>query len=178
MSAVSEQSPFELLQEIEQRSKGQLKGFPVQEEVKTEWLGVAFQVRSHTLLAPMTEVSEVFSPPNLAPVPGVKSWLLGIANMRGNLLPVIDLEGFLYGNNLARDFGTQRIIAVENAGLKVSAILGLKRFWVDEQVETAPLLDRELQPFVDSAFRREAAHYGVFNISKLVGSELFLDVAV
>jgi len=178
MSVVSEQSPFELLQEIEHRSKGQFKGFLVEEEVKTEWLGVAFKIRGHTLLAPMTEVSEVFSPPNLAPVPGVKSWLLGIANMRGNLLPVIDLEGFLYGNNLARDFGNQRIIAVENAGLKVSAILGLKRFWIDEEVVAPSHIDRELQPFVDSAYRREAAHYGVFNVSKLVGNELFLDVAV
>ena len=178
MSAHSEQSPFELLLEIQHRSKGRVKGFPVQEEVKTEWLGVAFEIRGHTLLAPMTEVSEVFSPPNLAPVPGVKSWLLGIANMRGNLLPVIDLEGFLYGNNLPKDFGKQRIIAVENAGLKVNAILGLKRFWVDEQVVPPSRIDGELQAFVDSAYRREEERYGVFNVAKLIGSELFLDVAV
>ena len=38
------------------------------------------------------DVNEILFMPTLAPVPGTKPWLLGVANVRGNLVPVVDLR--------------------------------------------------------------------------------------
>jgi twitching motility protein PilI len=43
------------------------------------------------------EVNEILTLPVLTPVPGTRSWLLGVANVRGNLVPVIDLRDFIEG---------------------------------------------------------------------------------
>ena len=42
------------------------------------------------------EAREVLGVPSpLTRVPGAKSWILGLANIRGQLLPIIDLRAFL-----------------------------------------------------------------------------------
>ena len=47
------------------------------------------------LLTRMGEVSEILDPPDYTRVPGVKDWVVGIANVRGSLLPLMDLKGFV-----------------------------------------------------------------------------------
>ena len=43
------------------------------------------------------EVVEILPMPQVTPVPGAQPWLLGVANIRGNLLPIVDLKQFLEG---------------------------------------------------------------------------------
>jgi twitching motility protein PilI len=176
----SSNSPFELLSSIEQKSRTKAEGLPVLEEIKEEWLGIAFKLRNQILLAAMTEVSEIVTRPTLTNIPGVKPWVLGIANMRGNLLPVMDLEGLLYGETNTKELKHQRIIAVKcstlTAGLRVNAVFGIKHFWVDERNEQLPELDLQLQPFVTTSFKRTTEHYGVFDVAKLAESDVFMEV--
>jgi purine-binding chemotaxis protein CheW len=46
---------------------------------------------------PMESVAEVGRPPSLTRVPGVPSWLAGVANWRGRVLAVLDLRPLLAG---------------------------------------------------------------------------------
>ena len=62
---------------------------------QSEWRGVVFEVGGQQLIAPMGEVSEVLSMPEFTSVPMAQPWLLGIANVRGRLLPLTDLAKFL-----------------------------------------------------------------------------------
>ena len=180
MSIRPSNSPFELLSSIEQKSRTEALGLPVLEEIKEEWLGIAFKLRNQILLAAMDEVSEIVSLTALTNVPGVKPWVLGIANMRGNLLPVMDLQGLLYGENNTIDLKHQRTIVVNRstitAGLRVDAVFGIKHFWVDERNEQLPELDPKLRPFITTSFKRTTEHYGVFSVEKLAESDLFLEV--
>ena len=181
MSAKRGISPFELLLDIDTRSRHHSSGFPEAQNNRREWVGIGFEVSNAHLLAPMSEVSEVVLPPKVAPVPGVKPWVLGIANMRGNLLPIMDLHGFLYGGNQAEE-RNQRVLVVSyaavTAGLLVDAVMGLKHFWIEEETDELPRIDDELAPFVESAYQRSNEHFAVFNVAKLIQSELFLDIAV
>lgn len=175
-------APFDLLLDIERRSRAKARGFPVQEEVREEWVGIAFKVRGNALVTPLQAVAEVVTPSGVANVPGVKPWVLGIANMRGTLLPIMDLEGFLFGKNAPSDLHTRRALVVEYAGhasgLLVDALAGRKHFWVDERSEQLPVLDREVRPYVRYAYESEGERYGLFELSTLVESHSFLDVAV
>lgn len=175
-------SPFEILLDIEHRHAACSTGARAGEEFRHEWLGVAFELRRQTLLAPISHVAEVLAPPALTSVPGVKLWVLGLANMRGNLLPVLDLQGLLYGKNVALALQPQRVMVVNHAGISagllVDAVLGIKHFRIDERIEDIPALDVELQPFVAYGYRETVKQYGVFELAKFIESEMFLDVAI
>ena len=61
-----------------------------------EWVGVGFRLGTERFLVPRGEVREVLMvPPAITRVPGAKSWVRGLANVRGHLLPVVDLKEFL-----------------------------------------------------------------------------------
>lgn len=174
-------SPFELLLDIDAKSRQHASGFPAVEEPTEEWVGIAFELRETRLLAPMSDVTEVVAPPKMAHIPGVKPWVMGIANLRGTLLPIMDLQGFIFANNSLADPRNQRVLVISqdgvSAGLLVDAVLGLKHFWADDRAEEFPAMDEELRMFTDAAYRRLDEHYAVFSVTKLIQSEPFLDVA-
>lgn len=182
MAVDAQPHPFELLLAIDRNSKHHAAGFPLKEEVREEWTGIAFRLREYALVAPMAAVLEVVTPLAMAQVPGVKPWVLGVANMRGILLPIMDLQGFLYGANTSSDPASQRVLVIRHervsVGLLVDAVLGLKHFFADERSRELPELDLELSLYVRSSFSNGAERYAVFDIAKLVKSEPFMDVTV
>ncbi|MEA3411886.1 MAG: chemotaxis protein CheW [Pseudomonadota bacterium] len=182
MSSAQSRKVIELLHGMQQRATRLAAGLPVMEASREEWVGIAFQLRQHTLLAPMTEVTEVITPPSLAHLPHTKTWVKGIANMRGNLLPVIDLQSMLFGGSLPADPKSQRVIVVDlegiSTGLLVDSVQGLKHFWAEEVQGPPAGLEPALQPFVQQSFASAGESFGVFGLMSLVYSEAFLDAAV
>ena len=74
-------------------------------------------------------------------VPGANRWLLGIANLRGHLLPLIDVK-LLLGSGRTTLRRTTRVISVNHrevpAGLVVDEVLGFRRFMDHEFTNEAP----------------------------------------
>jgi len=182
MAAEATQSPFELLGALDQRCRSRAVGLPRLEDAREEWTGVLFRLHGVEMLAPMDEVGEIVSVTSVAPVPGVKSWVLGIANMRGNLLPVMDLQAFLFDEKPIADPASRRLLVVSYegvvAGLVIDAVLGMRHFWRDEIAEELPSLDERIRPFITYSFSRLGEHYPVFSPFRLAESEGFMDVAV
>ena len=59
---------------------------------------MAFRLSSENFLVAREETREVLGFPSVVTrVPGAKAWIRGIANVRGTLLPVVDLRAFLGG---------------------------------------------------------------------------------
>src|SRR6202046_83953 len=88
--------PFELLAELERR--GRAVSAQVNQEGTTgrEWVGVALRMAGDLYLVAREETREVLGlPPTLTRVPGAKQWIKGLANVRGQLLPVVDLRPVL-----------------------------------------------------------------------------------
>ena len=91
-------------------------------------LGVVVGDR-HCLLD-LREASEITNLMQVTKVPLTKDWYLGLANVRGNLIGVVDLERFLGGEQQARG-KESRVIVVSSAlsgtsGFMVSRVLGLR----------------------------------------------------
>ena len=58
-----------------------------------EWVGVALRMAGELYLVAREEAREVLGVPSpLTRVPGAKTWILGLASIRGQLLPIIDLR--------------------------------------------------------------------------------------
>ena len=179
LAALVEQ-PFELLQEMERRSRAAHAGQGVG-DVPEEWVGVGFRIGEEQFVASRDHVREVLMlPDTLTRVPGARRWLLGIANLRGHLLPLIDLK-LLLGSGRTTLRRTTRVVSVNHrevpAGLVVDEVLGFRRFadheFASEAAETIVRCDR----FLGGTYQRADESWPVFNLFDLVESNLFLQAA-
>jgi len=103
---------FELLLDIDRRCRLLAADLPSQETRLQGWSGIGFRVGEQWFVAPMREVAEVLHEPRCTLMPGVKTWIRGVANLRGRLLPVMDLGGFL-GHALSKADKQRRVLVVE-----------------------------------------------------------------
>ena len=107
-------SPFLVLADYEQRSLAHVAGLPEQLDAPGLWRGVAYRVGSHRLASGFDEVVEIMPLPLVSHVPGSLPWMLGVANVRGTLLPVVDLKQFLEGERTVLH-ENQRALVVRQA---------------------------------------------------------------
>jgi twitching motility protein PilI len=124
--------PFELLKELEKRSRAVAASSVAEAETGQEWVGVAFRMGGETFLVAREETREVLGyPAAVTRIPGAKSWVRGLANVRGALMPMLDLRQFL-GSGATASGRNTRIIVVNHrdipAGLMVDEVLGFRRF--------------------------------------------------
>lgn len=174
------QTPFQILLGIDQRCRACAAGLPSQQEMQQTWSGIGFRMGERCFVAPMGEVSEVLHEPRFTLLPGVKSWVKGVANVRGRLLPVMDLCGF-FGNELSPLRKLRRLLVVDHheifAGLTVDEVFGMQHFPVDAFSEQMPPLEAKIQPFIHGVFQREQA-WLVFSPHALAQHQEFIEVAV
>ncbi len=179
LAALVEQ-PFELLQEMEQRSVA-ARSDQGAGSMPAEWVGVSFRIGEEQFVADREQVREVLMlPETMTRVPGARRWLLGIANLRGHLLPLVDLK-LMLGSGRTTLRRMTRVISVNHrdvpAGLVVDEVLGFRRFmdheFVNEAQETRVRCDR----FVSGSYQRGEESWPVFNLFDLVESNMFLQAA-
>ena len=129
---------FELLWQIDQRCRLLAADLPSQPGRQDRWSGIGFRLGEHWYVTPMGEVSEVLHEPRCTQLPGVKPWVKGVANLRGRLLPIMDLCGF-FGHELSPLRKQRRVLVVEHndvfAGLLVDEVFGLQHFEQDSFAE-------------------------------------------
>ena len=174
-------SPYALLREIEQRSRGMAMGLPQQVEVRRTWSGIGFRVGDLLMVSSLGEISEILVYPRMTRVPQARSWVKGIANVRGNLLPVMDLRGFIEGEttDLHR---RSRVLVIQSenltAGLLVDEAMGMRHFFDEERVGGLSSLPDTYREFVSAGYKQGNTQWGVFSMSRLAANKRFLEVAV
>lgn len=174
-------SPFEVLKGVEDECLSKAAGLPILDDIKQSWTGIGFRIGDSILIAAMDEVAEILNMPPYTPIPGVRSWMVGLANVRGNLLPLLDLKGYITGQDLQSRKDCRVLVAKNEGamtGLVVDEILGLKHFYLEEQAFEIPSLADNLRPYIVMAFKHADEHWPVFSFKKLVQQEKFLQIAI
>jgi twitching motility protein PilI len=172
--------PFELLKELERQSRAAHAG-QGSEGLASEWVGIGFRIGDEQFVAGRREVREVLMlPQTMTRVPGAKRWVLGIANLRGHLLPLIDLKMLLGSGRTALRRAT-RVISVNHreipAGLVVDEVLGFRRFRDQEFADRWPPTVVRCDRYLDGAYRRGHDTWPVFDLFGLLESSSFLQAA-
>ena len=172
--------PYALLQNIENRSRTKALGIPQQLEIRKTWTGVGFRLGNNYLLSTLEEVNEILVSPEMTRVPNALSWVKGIANVRGMLLPIMDLSGFIEG--VALDAGRKtRVLLIKKdelvSGLMVDEVFGMRHFFEEERVANVPNISESLNKYIHGAFEQGDKHWGIFNMDKLVADPEFINVA-
>lgn len=177
---MSEQA-YSLLAELDNQSKRHAAELPSIQEVQATWSGIGFRMGSNYYVAPMDEVSEVIDVPVFTIVPGVKSWVRGIANVRGRLLPIMDLSSFLKTAGKDREVN-RRVIVVDKedmfSGLLVDEVLGMQHFAKDSYEEKVVSCGELIDPFVNGAYAKEDQAWHLFKLFELADDPQFLEAAV
>ena len=172
-------SPYELLKQLDERFRQNSSGLPVARGVIEDWLGIGFSINDTPLLARMDEVEEILPIPDTIRVPGVKRWVIGLANIRGNLMPVLDMNGYLFGAS-TRIRKESRILVVNKqgvvAGLLVDEVFGLRRFKPDDQRDESLPNAGTLGEYLSGVFVDQVRRWSIFNVEKLTRAESFLRV--
>src|SRR5277367_2228871 len=173
--------PFELLKELEKRSRSVAANSVAEAATGQEWVGVAFRMGGETFLAAREETREVLGyPAAVTRIPGSKSWVKGLANIRGQLLPMLDLRQFL-GSGATASGRNTRVVVVNHreipAGLVVDEVLGFRRFAETEFNAEAPPTVIRCDSYLAGAFRRGGEVWPVLSLKSLVEGQSFLQVA-
>ena len=171
---------LDLLKDIRKSTFSNSAPLPLRENTQAVWQGLGFQLGGIRLVSPMGEVGEIIKLPKLAALPVVKSWMRGIANVRGRLIPIIDLhEYFQLTPTVQRS--QWRVLVVEDtdlaAGLLIEQSLGIQHFMEDsfESVETDEL--KTVGPHVNGAFRHGGRMFYQIDLQSILRDEKFFDVA-
>jgi twitching motility protein PilI len=173
--------PFDLLKEIERRSKWALAGAIGDDVDVEEWVGIGFRLGDEQFIVSRDRVREVLMvPPLITRVPGARSWVRGLANVRGHLLPIIDLKEFL-GSGTNSGSREARVLALHGidypVGLIVDEVYGFRRFLDSERADQVPQTIIRCEHLLDGMFERGVETWPVFNVDRLQSSEDFQNAA-
>lgn len=133
MSAVN--ASFAKLLDYEQRAAGDAEYAGDAEAGHGDWAGIAFSIGDSRLVCSVENVQEFLPLPQMTRVPGTKPFILGLANVRGDLVTVVDLGCFLNGVRSNLTMRTRLLSSTlrgRPVGLLVDEVFGQRNFIAGE----------------------------------------------
>ena len=124
------------------------------------------------------KVREIIKLPPITAVPQVAPWIKGVINLRGKVIPVVDLR--LKFNVAASDYTDRTCIIVVEVGLRASTMLmGIIVDSVSdvmsvaaEELEEAPAFgDRSAAAYVDGLAKVKGAVKILLNVDRVCGAD-------
>lgn len=146
------------------------------------WDGLVYRLNDYYLTSSIKEIEEIISPGEIIPVPGAKPWLLGLANIRGNLTTIVDLGGYLFGQRSPLKSSSRLLLSNlegKPMAILVDEVFGQRHFANSQAAENAvdPSDWSDVGAFIEREFELEDRKWGVFSVSRLSKQETFLDGA-
>jgi twitching motility protein PilI len=169
-------TPFEVLADYERRSLAHVAGLPEQIDAPGLWRGIGFRVGIRYFISVIGDVNEILTSPPLTQVPGTHRWLLGVANVRGNLVPIVDLRDFIEGERSVLTESTRVLIVRQHAGsvgLLIDEVLGQRSFSEEQRADAIGEADERYQRFVGENIQLGDVLWGLFSMASLVRAAEF-----
>jgi twitching motility protein PilI len=166
--------PFELLEKLEERLRAARIDYAAGQQ--EYWIGLGFRLGEDWLVTPREEVREVIVPPPLTRVPRTRPWFAGLANVRGNLLPVVDLQQLMgVGAHIAGDRGRVLVLNSEDVpvGFLVDEVAGYRQFVPPDQKHSLADGAGPVEPYLLGAFERDGRVWRAFSLHKVTLSDTF-----
>jgi twitching motility protein PilI len=165
------EDPFDLLLAYEAGARAHSARAAEQAEAPGLWRGIGYRVGRHWMISSIAEVNEILTLPPMTPVPGTKPWLLGVANVRGNLAAIVDLKFFLEGERTMLGDRARVLLARQPGGLVgllVDEVAGQRNLTDENQPLDEAEDDPRYRPFVRARFAVDGRTWGVFSMAALM----------
>jgi len=166
--------PFELLTEYERLS---LKHKVAVEkiDIADQWSGVGFKVDETNFVLAIDQIVEVLIITETTKIPGISSWVLGLGNIRGNLLPLIDFKSYLYSKPTKITAHTRMVVINQQAGqigLVVDEVFGQKHFQKSQLTES-----NDSVKYSKVAYKEDEEMWYVLEAEMLINDSAFQNAA-
>lgn len=173
---------YALLADYERRSRAHAPGLPEQIEAPGLWRALGYRVGEHRFLSGIDEIAEILtSSPPVTSLPAAQPWLLGVANVRGSLIAMVDLKQFLF-NQRTHVTGRARVLVVKqaggNVGLLVDELLGQRNVTDADRVGAEGEADPGLARFVTENVTLGGQRLGRFSMVDLTRATEFQHAAL
>jgi len=131
---------------------------------------------SDTLMGiPLSSGLEIGHLPDITPLPNLPDWVLGISNIRGDIISIIDFKGFFGWPSRGPERGN-RFIVVHNEDMKVGimvdgimGILTLDR--IDTDIRDSPFEREEISLYIAGFVISEKQPLYILDTDKLLSSQ-------
>lgn len=171
--------PFELLLLLEHKLRA--AKLDIAAGQAQTWTGLGFRIGKTWLATPKEDVREVIVPPKPTRVPNAKPWMHGVANVRGELLTIVDLRHFL-GLEAAAEGRAQRVLVFNServpAGFLVDEVAGYRQFSPTEQRNEMKDEAQPFTPYLLGAFVRDGQPWLAMSLHKVAQSDAFTHAAL
>ena len=147
-------------------------------EPVTQW--VTFQLDAEVYGIRVMQVQEVVRVPDIAPVPGAPDYVLGIINLRGNVVTVIDTRRRFGLPSRGHDDAT-RIVIVEARGHVVGLLVDNVAEVVElraSQIESAPNVGNErTSRFIEGVHSQDNELLILVDVDRLLSEQEWQEVS-
>ncbi len=173
-------NPFDILLDFERRAQAHVAGAAEQVEAPGLWRGIGFRIGQQLMVSAIAEVNEILTMPAMTVIPGTKPWLLGVANIRGNLIAIIDLRAFVEGGRSVINDRSRVLVARQQGGavgLLVDEVLGQRNLTDENLPLVEPAGDERYGRYISRRYDFGGQSWGVFNMASLVKTPEFQQAA-
>ncbi len=174
---------YQVLADLAVKSRQSARGLPQKIESVPRWRGLGFMCQGQRFVAPMGQITEMMEVPGTTRLPGVQPWVIGLANVRGRLLPLFDLAMYL-GGQLSQQRKIHRVLVLETeelfSGLVVERALGMQHFELSQFAENGgDTQGSALEPYVAGSYTDTAGEtWHVFDFLKLAADPRFANASL
>jgi twitching motility protein PilI len=180
MNQIGKNGAFAKLLEYEKRSARFVVGSNSGSGPSEEWSGVTFSLSDVRLACNIERIAEILPCPQATPVPGAKPWIVGLANVRGELLTVIDLARYLTGIRSPIK-GSSRLLATSlnkaPIGLLIDEVFGQRHFLDSDAVAADLPEDSPLGGIISKQHQIGSETWHELDLDRLFNSAEFLNGA-
>ncbi|MEH6589347.1 MAG: chemotaxis protein CheW [Halioglobus sp.] len=144
------------------------------------WLGTSLSVAGITLLVGEGEIDEIIETPDFTPIPGTKSWVMGVATHKGGLLPIYSGDAFFRKTpytGRVREYCMVIRRPGFKFGLTLSAIERDMKLPIEER-DMSCEIDKDFAELTLGGFRVNDQVLAVLDIDKLVTDADFVNASV
>jgi len=180
MNLIAKNAAFAKLLEYEKRSAQFSPGARNGNGPSEEWSGVTFGAGESRMACNINRISEILPCPQSTPVPGAKPWITGLANVRGELLTIVDLAWFLTGVRTPVTARSRLLATNLNKapiGLLIDEVFGQRHFLESDSAPAQLPDDSSLAGFVSKQYSIGAETWQELNLDQLFNSTEFLNGA-
>jgi twitching motility protein PilI len=125
-------------------------------------------------------IAEILPCPQATPVPGAKPWIVGLANVRGELLTVIDLARYLTGVRSPIKASSRLLATSLNKapiGLLIDEVFGQRHFLDSDAVAADLPEDSPLGDIISKQHQLGSETWHELDLDRLFNSAEFLNGA-
>lgn len=186
LSAVSKQDPTapsleELIAKIDSETgksdavrhgEGEKNQSPAEKSEFGQKQFIRFSLEDILVAIPLDSALEIGHRPDITPLPNLPDWILGVCNIRGELISVVELKSF-FGLPLYKSKRGQRYIVIHNEDIKVGIIVDrikgiLSLDQIDSDVQESPYREGDISSYISGVVVAEDKLLNVLDTDKLL----------